>query len=183
MGVRMNLFTRTFLVLLSVGAMSVGLADSDDGFDAKDSQLVRVMRNDDGSRTVFKRIPGQRLMNKIAYDPNGVIKALTIYKTDIYGNLRSCKILDGKKNELFKVAYGYDKFGRLVAENMYDSKTSKLVSIYEYTYGADGKRSKPICYVKAAIDAAKKMHALPSAWEKNPFDDSNDPKGTPLKDK
>lgn len=176
----MNLFTRTFLLLLSVGALSAGFS-ADEGYDEKDSQLVRVMRNDDGSKTIFKRIPGQRRMLKTYFDSNGTVKALTIYTTDLYGNLRSCKIYDGSRNELFRVAYGYDRFGRLVAENMYDSKKNILVSIYKYEYGADGKRSKPTCFVKADIDAAKKIHALPSAWEKNPFDDANDPKGKPVK--
>ena len=178
----MNSLIRTFFILLAVASLSPVWA-VDDGFNATDSQLVRVMRNDDGSRTVFKRQPGQRNMVKTAYDPNAVIVSQTIYRMDIYGNLRSCKIYDGKRNELFKVSYGYDPYGRLVSENMYDSKTNTLVSIYKYKYGADGKRSTPICYVKAAIDAAKKNHALPSAWENNPFDDTKDPKGTPLKNK
>ncbi len=177
----MKYLGQTIFCLLAFLSLSV-LQAADSGYNEKEGEFVRVMDNDDGSRTIFKRIPGQRQMLKRTYDPNGTLIAFSLYINDIYGELRSCKIYDGKRNELFKVAYGYDKFGRLVEEHMFESKTNELVSVFRYTYGADGKRSSPVCVVKKPGAMAKDRFkfAAPSAYEKDPF---SEPEKTKMRGK
>ena len=160
-----------FSFLLSLSSLCLGVLAADIGYDEQESQHVRITNNDDGSRTIFKRIPGQRQMIKRTYDPEAKLLSLTVYITDVYGETRSCKIYDGQKNELFKVAYGYDKFGRLVREYMYDSKTNEPVSVYVYPYGPDGKRGKAqriVVKKGPKTDVFNKLSA-PSALEKDPF--------------
>ena len=162
-----------FLLLSLFVSISPAIAD-DPGFEAEDSQFVRVVKNDDGSRSVFERSPDMRGgMKKQMFDANAVLISVTIYKTGQWKHLTSCKIYDGKGNELYKVAYGYDKAtARLVQERMYDSTTEKLVRIFVYTYDDLGRRSKPfaISYPTNLRDPNKeKALPAPSAPEKDPF--------------
>ena len=50
------------LIVLGFGTLT-SLAD-DAGFDAVDGPNVRVMRHDDGSRTIFTRSPDNRTLTK-----------------------------------------------------------------------------------------------------------------------
>lgn len=166
----MTKLLRFLLIALLMVSSSFSYA-ADEGYNEQENQFVRVTNNDDGSRTIFKRIPGQRQLVKRTYDPNGTLISLIVYISDVYGEMRSCKIYDAKKNELFKVAYGYDRFGRLVLENMYDSKNNELVSVFQYPYGADGKRGRPIRIVKRMGEkfSERSRFEKASALESDPF--------------
>ncbi len=125
-------------------------------FDAVDGPNVRVMRQEDGSRSIFIRSPDSRTLTKKTFSPNGVITMLTVYKMDANQNPLGCKISDGQGNELYKVSYGYHKTtGLLVQEKMFDSRVRRInpangaempVQLVVYLYDGEGKRSAPIVY-------------------------------------
>jgi hypothetical protein len=156
---------------------SPALAD----FDAVDGPNVRVMRHEDGSRTMFTRSPDNRTLTKKTYSAEGKLFMVTVYRMDANENPLSCKIYDGQKQELFKVSYGYHKdTGLLVEERMFDSRAQRLspngdpmpVRRFMYTYDAQGKRSAPISITLTPGRTAEDVYGaepVPSALESNPF--------------
>jgi hypothetical protein len=150
-----------------------------DDFDAVDSPNVRVMRHDDGSRTIFRRSPDNRTLTKRTFSAQGVVIMLTIYRMDQFGNPTGCKIYDGDKNELYKFSYGYRKTdGKLGEERMFDSRVKRIdpksgdempVRRFLYSYDALGNRSAPIAITLIPGVDPDKFFGAPSAMDKNPF--------------
>jgi hypothetical protein len=168
-------------------------ADTKAGWEAN-GPFVRVLRGEDGSRTEFRREPNNRVLTKRTFSAGGSLVALTEYRMDERGNPRSCKIYDGKNNELFKVRYGYDRnTGKLMEEQMFDSRVRHLnpengeempVRRFIYTYDANGQRSKPIAIVLIGKKTPEEdIHAGPSAIEGDPFADqkTTNPRARPLR--
>jgi hypothetical protein len=160
------------LLLLTAPAMA--------NFDAVDGPNVRVMRHEDGSRTMFTRSPDNRTLTKKTYSAEGRLFLVTVYRMDANGNPRGCKILDGKNQELFKVSYGYHReTGLLVEERMFDSRAVRRdpvtqqempVRRFIYTYDAQGRRSAPTSITLTPGRTAEEVYgATPSALERNPF--------------
>ncbi|WP_338288202.1 hypothetical protein [Luteolibacter sp. LG18] len=155
----------------------------DKDFNAVDGPNVRVMRHEDGSRTMFERSPDNLTLTTKTFTGGGVLQLLTIYRMDKNTNPLSCKIYDGQRQELFKVNYGYRKSdGQLVAEAMFDSRAKRLnpqtgeempVRYITYTYDSNGKRSAPtaITTQKGALadDLYKGKKIDPFVPEDNPF--------------
>jgi len=120
------LATRKILTLLAVLLTAVCHGAPDQGFDAVDGPNVRVMRHEDGARTLFTRTPDNRTLTKKKFSANGRLIMLTIYRMDANGNPIGCKIFDGNKDLLFKVSYGYRKSdGQLVEERMFDARVTR----------------------------------------------------------
>ena len=91
-----------------------------------DGPNVRVMRHEDGSRTMFTRTPDNRTLTKKKFSANGVLTMLTVYRMDTNGNPIGCKIFDGQNQLLYKVSYGYRKAdGQLVEERMFDARVTR----------------------------------------------------------
>jgi len=165
------------LVIIALGTIS-GSAQ-DEGFDAVDGPNVRVMRHDDGSRTIFTRSPDNRTLTKKTYTGNGALFLITIYRMDPYGNPTGCKIYDGQKNEMFKTSYGYRKSdGQLVEERMFDSRVKRIdpetgkempVRRFLYTYDALGNRSAPFAITLIPGKTAEEVYGGPSALDSDPF--------------
>ncbi len=118
----------------------------------------KVVKNADGSQSHYHKNAGQQGMTRTTYDATGRLTCVIVYRTGAHGQLTSCKVYDGNKNELYKVAYGYETKGvtvpRLREEHMFDSnkldpKTGKnlLVRRFIYTYDDQGNRSRPIAIV------------------------------------
>jgi hypothetical protein len=145
-----------------------------------DGPNVRVMRHEDGSRTLFTRTPDERTLTKKKFSASGVLNMLTIYRMDANTNPIGCKIYDGKNQLLYKVSYGYRKSdGQLVEERMYDARVTRRdpntgaempVQRICYVYDAQGNRSAPVVY---NLLPGKKMEDVfgvkSSALEANPF--------------
>jgi hypothetical protein len=149
------------------------------GFDAVDGPNVRVMRHDDGSKTVFVRSPDNRTLTKRTFSEKGVPVMVTIYRMDLHGNPTGCKIYDGDKNELYKFSYGYRKSdGKLAEERMFDSRVKRIdpetgnempVRRFLYIYDALGNRSAPIAITLIPGVDADKFFGRPSALDVDPF--------------
>lgn len=166
------------LFVLGFGVLSTLAEEA--GFDAVDGPNVRVMRHDDGSRTIFTRSPDNRTLTKKTYTGNGALFLVTIYRMDAHGNPMNCKIYDGQKTEMFKSRYGYRKSdGLLVEEQMFDSRVKRVdpntgeempVRRFIYTYDANGKRSAPISITLTPGKTAEEVYGGSSALDVNPFD-------------
>ncbi len=167
------------LMVLMFGTLAGSCEEA--GFDAVDGPNVRVMRHDDGSRTIFTRSPDNRSLTKKTFTANGSLMLLTIYRMDEHGNTMNCKIYDGQKTEMFKSRYGYRKSdGMLVEEQMFDSRVKRIdpntgeempVRRFIYTYDALGKRSAPIAITLTPGKTAEEVYGGgASALESNPFD-------------
>lgn len=154
------------------------------GYDSVDGPNVRVMRHQDGSRTIFSRTPDQRTLVKRTFGANRVLNMVTVYRMDEFGNPLSCKIYDGQKQELFKGSYGYHKeTGRLIEERLFDSRAKRIdpetskempVRRFIYTYDAQGNRNHPfaINLLPGKKSADELFDVGPSALEVNPFDEA-----------
>ncbi len=162
---------------LALSAMSLA-ADSE--FDAVDGPNVRVLRQEDGSKSVFIRSPDNRVLTKKTFTANGVMTMRTIYKMDANENPLGCKIYDGQKIELFKVSYGYHpSTGLLEQERMFDSRVKRKdpntdkempVQIIRYLYDAEGKRSAPMVFNLLPGKTFEQVFGVKSsALETNPF--------------
>lgn len=152
----MNSLATWKILALMVGLLALihgeGMA-KDNEYEAVDGPNVRVMRHDDGSRTVFIRSPDNKKLTKKRFS-NGTLTMMTNYWMDLNGNPTGCRILDGQNQLLFKVQYGYRKSdGQLVKELMFDARVTRTdpntgkempVQTITYLYDAEGNRSAPI---------------------------------------
>jgi hypothetical protein len=156
------------------------LAAADDDFNKVDGPNVRVMRNEDGSKTLFLRSPDNRTLTKKTFSANGVLELLTVYRMDANENPLSCKIFDGQKQELFKVSYGYRKSdGQLIEERMFDSRVRRVnpedgvtempVRRFIYTYDGQGKRSRGQAITPLPGKSADEVYRKGAADPDNPF--------------
>ena len=170
-------------------ALSCGAAEPSKDFDAVDGPNVRVMRHEDGSRTMFTRAPDDRTLTKKKFSANGVLTMLTIYRMDANTNPIGCKIFDGQNQLLYKVSYGYRKSdGLLVEERMFDARVVRReknsgketpVQRICYLYDAQGNRSAPIVYNLLPGKTMEQVFGVKSsALETNPFKEA-----TPIKPK
>ncbi|RPJ33791.1 MAG: hypothetical protein EHM17_09065 [Verrucomicrobiaceae bacterium] len=155
-------------------------------FDAVDGPNVRVMRHDDGARTLFTRTPDNRTLTKKKFSANGVLMMVTVYRMDANGNPIGCRISDGQGNLLFKVSYGYRKSdGQLVEERMFDARvvrrdpnTGKEMPVQRicYVYDPQGNRSAPIVYNLLPGKTFEEVFGVKSsALETNPFSENPGP--------
>lgn len=158
----------------------------DKDFEAVDGPNVRVMRHEDGSRTLFTRTPDNRTLTKRKFSANGVLLMLTVYRMDSNANPIGCRIYDGRKQILFKVSYGYRRSdGQLVEERMFDARvarkdpnTGKEMPIQRicYVYDAQGNRSAPIVFNMLPGKKFEEVFGIKSsALETNPFKEDAGP--------
>lgn len=130
------------------------IGERDKEFDAVDGPNVRMLRHEDGSRTMFTRTPDNKRMTKKKFSSGGVLNMKSDYWMNSNGDPMGCKIFDGKGDLMFKVQYGYRKSdGKLVRELMWDARTKRIdpntgkempIQRIEYLYNAQGERSAPI---------------------------------------
>jgi len=167
------------IVLISIG-LAISARGQKEGFDAVEGPNVRVMRHEDGSRSVFTRSPDARTLTKKTYTGQGALFLVTIYRMDAQGNPLNCKIYDGQKNEMFKSRYGYRKTdGQLLEEQMFDSRVKRIdpntgeempVRRFIYTYDALGNRSAPISITLTPGKTAEEVYGKPTAPDSDLFD-------------
>ena len=162
-----------FIVPLALAASVLQAAP--DEFKIREPSSSRLVKHEDGSRSYFERTSNGQGMRKRTYNVNNVLVSVTYYSRGKFGQLTSCLIYDGKKNELFNVSYGYNQYAELVEERMFDSKTKELVRRFLYRYDAQGNRSKPIC-ITLVKNKNLEIHSGPSAPEKDPFADDLKPR-------
>ena len=173
---------KTLVLTGMLGAATCAAQGAGSNFDAVDGPNVRVMRHDDGSRTILTRTPDNKTLYKKKFNGNGTLTMLTVYRMDVNQNPLSCKIFDGRNNCMFKVSYGYRKSdGQLVEERMFDARARRTnpdtgkempIQVVKYVYDADGNRSAPIVYNLLPGKTFEQVFGVKSsALETNPFKD------------
>jgi hypothetical protein len=166
-------------IVIAFCVMFGGVAVSGE-LDMVDGPNVRVTHHKDGGQTLFLRSPDKKTITKKTFGNGGALKMVTIYRMDENGNPLSCKIFDGQKTELFKVAYGYRRSdGLLVEERMFDSRVARTnpadgkempVRRFIYEYDAQGNRSAPISITLTPGKNAKEVFGVgPTGTDANPF--------------
>ena len=160
--------TTPLLLIIPLLMTAGALAASQDDFNVQTASS-RMVKHEDGSRSYFEKTGDGKGMKKTTYNIHNVLVSVTLYKRGPFGELRSCLIFDGQKNELFFVRYGYDGNANLREEQMFDSKSKDLVRRFLYTYDDMGNRSKPVCITLVKSTKDIETHAVPTAPEKDPF--------------
>jgi hypothetical protein len=175
-------------------AVCCGAGEPDKDFNAVEGPNVRIMRHEDGARTLFTRTPDNRTLVKKKFTANGRLQMLTIYRMDANANPIGCKIFDSTNTLLFKVSYGYRKSdGQLVEERMFDARvarkdpnTGKEIPVQRvcYVYDTKGNRSAPIVYNLLPGKTFEQVFGVKSsALETNPFQDKAPGGDAPTKSK
>lgn len=149
------------VVLAALAAGSPGWAQSPD-LVHENRDMVRVMRNPDGSKSVYQRQSGMRGMRCSMYSPTGRLVAINDYQEGRYGQLASCIVYDANREPIYKVSYGYDSQARLIEERMYAHPEQKLVQRVIYRYDANGERSKPLI---VSLNTVSKVAVVPTLNE------------------
>lgn len=145
---------------------------------------VRVMRHEDGSRTLFMKSPDNQTLTRKKYSASGTLSMMTVYRMDSNANPVSCKIYDGSNQLIFKVSYGYRKSdGQLVQENMYDARAVRKdpntgkempIQVVKYVYDAQGNRSAPMAFNLLPGKTFEEVFGIKSsALETNPFKETS----------
>ncbi len=117
--------TTPLLLFIPLLMTSGALAAGQDDFNVQTASS-RMVKHEDGSRSYFEKTGDGKGMKKTTYNIRNVLVSVTLYKRGPFGELRSCLIFDGQKNELFFVRYGYDGNANLREEQMFDSRTKEL---------------------------------------------------------
>ena len=177
-----RLLRQTLFIAAACLWMAPPAGAEEDGFDSVDGPNVRVMRHEDGGRTVFTRSPDQRTLTKRTFGANRNLTMVTVYRMDDDGNPLSCRIYDGQREELYKASYGYHRqTGQLIEERLFDARVERIdpetgrempVRRFIFTYDAQGNRNHPIALNLLPGKTVEEVFNLePSALDVNPFDD------------
>ena len=168
-------------MLIFIGLSQLSDGNPSTGKWTKKGPNVRILHENDGSRTIFRQSPDALTLVKRNENSTGTLRMLTVYRMNAHGDPLSCEISDGKGRLLFKVAYGYHKDSRrLVAEDMFDAQVKRFVPgttdimpvrrIY-YKYDAHGSRSKGVAFVLKKGELAEEAFSedLSTYPRQNPF--------------
>ena len=158
---------------------------------------VRIMHNEDGTYTEFRRSPDERIIERRTYGdrPGGggdrVLHMLIVYRKDAFGKLRSGIVYDGAGTKLYRIVYGYHKRdGNLVAEDMFDARVKRTktmtdpetkkpfeqeypVRYLRYRYDAQGRQMKPIVICLPAGKRAEELFGKEGSSHADPWEKSN----------
>lgn len=170
---------------------------------------VRIMHNEDGTYTEFRRSPDERIIERRTYGdrPGGggdrVLHMLIVYRKDAYGKLRSGIVYDGAGTKLYRIVYGYHKRdGNLVAEDMFDARVKRTKTLTDpvtkkpfeqeypvrylrYRYDAQGRQMKPIVICLPAGKRAEELFGKEGSSHADPWEKPNrrtaNPNARPLR--
>jgi len=125
---------------------------------------VRIMRNEDGSFTEFKRSPDERIIERRTYAErqggagDRELLMTIIYRKDKHGKLRSGKIRAAGGELLYRVVYGYHRVtGNLVAEDMFDARQKRGKVITDPKTNQPVFKEEPVRYLRHRYDAQGKQ--------------------------
>lgn len=177
----------TWKILVLIVGLTISTAGAtqarDKDFDAVDGPNVRVLRHDDGSKTMFTRSPDSKRLTAKKFSSNNVLTMMTVYTMFPNGEPSGCKISDGQNQLMFKISYGYRKSdGLLVEERMYDARVVRKdtngrempVRTVKYVYDAQGNRSKPMVFSHLPGKTYEEVFGVkPSDIQTNPFKETS----------
>jgi len=166
------------------------------GIDAPKNN-VRIMHNEDGTYTEFRRSPDERIIERRTYGDrvggsgDRVLRMLVIYRKDAFGKLRSGIVYDGAGSKLYRIVYGYHKRdGSLVAEDMFDARVKRTRTVTDpvtkkpfeqeypvrylrYRYNAQGRQMKPIVVCLPPGKKAEELFGKEGSSHADPWANKN----------
>jgi len=195
----MSVTARAMAIILLLPSLLIVIAPKAYAVDPADKNSVRIMQNEDGTYTEFRRSPDERVIERRTYGdrPGGggdrVLRMLIVYRKDIHGKLRSGIVYDGAGNKLYRIVYGYHKSdGNLVAEDMYDARVKRTKTLTDpvtkkpfekeypvrylrYRYDAQGRQMKPIVICLPAGKTAEELFGKEGSSHADPWAKKNRP--------
>ncbi len=105
--------------------------------------FVRMVRHNDGSRTVTARDASKREQEITTYDHEGELRLRRIYQLDRYGRAERFMIYDGQGTPLVRGEFTFDEFGRMIEERLFSVPDGKPIRTLRQTYDAQGKVQVP----------------------------------------
>ena len=204
----MSVTARAMAIILLLPSLLIVIAPKAYAVDPADKNSVRIMQNEDGTYTEFRRSPDERVIERRTYGdrPGGggdrVLRMLIVYRKDIHGKLRSGIVYDGAGNKLYRIVYGYHKSdGNLVAEDMYDARVKRTKTLTDpvtkkpfekeypvrylrYRYDAQGRQMKPIVICLPAGKTAEELFGKEGSSHADPWAKerrANNPNARPLR--
>ncbi|MEM0970202.1 MAG: hypothetical protein AAF191_04630 [Verrucomicrobiota bacterium] len=109
----------------------------------KEGPFVKLVRHNDGSRTVTSRDEVMNDQILTTYGPDGEIKLIRKYQLDRYGRSTTFTIYDGNERPLLQGEYGYDSSSRLIEESLWELPSGDPIRILSQGYDASGRKMMP----------------------------------------
>ena len=106
---------------------------------------VRTIYHKDNTKTLSEQNNLTGVLKEFRYNERNSLVLRKEFQVDTKGRARHGVIWDGLDNLVAKVAYGFDEFGRVEEERMYDQNNEVIRRIF-YRYDKDGKRLRPVAY-------------------------------------
>lgn len=105
--------------------------------------FVRMVRHNDGSRSITARDDTTKEMVITTYDPLGNLKLRRNYQLDRFGKPATFIFYDGAGKPLVRGEYVYDAQDRVAAERWFELPTQKPILTLAQNYDAKGRRLPP----------------------------------------
>jgi hypothetical protein len=106
--------------------------------------FVRMVRHNDGSRSVTARDAGKTEQEVLTYDSEGELKLRRIYQLDRYGKATTFIIQDGSGRPVLRGEFAYDSRDRMTEERLYGVPGNQLIRRLNQDYEpTTGKKLKP----------------------------------------
>ena len=112
---------------------------------AMDADII-TESNEDGTRVLWIRDADGLRLSRYQFARDGELETQGVYRMDKNGSPFGCRIFDDRKNEIFKVLFGYRRSdGSLVEERIFAMKSKRL---------NDRGQELPVGRVLHVLDAA-----------------------------
>lgn len=105
--------------------------------------FVRMVRHNDGSRSITARDDTTKEMVITTYDPLGNLKLRRNYQLDRFGKPAAFIFYDGAGKPLVRGEYVYDAQDRVAEERWFELPSQRPIRTLAQNYDAKGKRLPP----------------------------------------
>lgn len=106
--------------------------------------FVRMVRHNDGSRTVTAKDTSKAEQEVLTYDPQGDLKLRRIYQLDRYGKPVNFMIQDGQGTAVLRGEFTYDVRDRMSEERLYSVPGNQMIRKLVQDYDpSTGKKLNP----------------------------------------
>jgi hypothetical protein len=116
--------------------------------------FVRMVRHNDGSKSITARDELTKELVISTYDPEGNLKLRRNYQLDLYGKPKTFLFYDGGGQPLVRGEYIYDAQDRVTEEKWFDMQSQKPIQDLAHNYDAKGKRLPPQTMHEATLPPA-----------------------------
>jgi hypothetical protein len=120
-------FWRVVAVNLLALGVGLGLAHGQDPAPGGPGPFVRMVRHNDGSRTVTAKDSAKAEQEVLTYDIQGDLKLRRVYQLDRYGKAVTFVIHEGSGKPVIRGEFTYDVRDRMTEERLYSIPGNQLM--------------------------------------------------------